>query len=307
MQGLDQFVSQYLKFCQYQKNLDAKTIKAYRIDLRQFTESISQGGEKIDRHIIEDYITSLHDAFKPKTVKRKIASSKAFLTYMEYESYITENPYNHMKVKYREPLLLPQTCPLDMIKDILSCAYRELGKRPLTVYKKTATLRDIAVLELLFATGIRVSELCQLSNNDIMIDEQYIRIMGKGAKERIVQIPNQTVISALRDYSSIYPNHRVKGDPFFLNRKHSRLSEQSVRHIINRYASIAGRGIHVTPHMLRHTFATLLLEEDVDIRYIQRILGHSSILTTQIYTHVTSNKQTHILATKHPRNKISIG
>jgi integrase/recombinase XerD len=131
--------------------------------------------------------------------------------------------------------------------------------------------------------------------------------MGKGARERIIQVPNQVVISALCEYDASRPNFGHKDDPFFLNGRREKLSEQSVRHIINRYVSLADIELHITPHMFRHTFATLLLEEDVDIRYIQRILGHSSILTTQIYTHVTSNQQTHILATKHPRNKIEVG
>lgn len=150
-----------------------------------------------------------------------------------------------------------------------------------------------------------MSELCSLRHPDIDLHEGYVRIYGKGAKERIVQITNTYILDALRNYCRMVPSQSITHDFFFVNRLGHRLSEQSVRFMIKKYSHMAGLSEHITPHMFRHTFATLLLEEDVDIRYIQQILGHSSILTTQIYTHVTSTKQRDILTTKHPRNKLS--
>ena len=165
-------------------------------------------------------------------------------------------------------------------------------------------MRDIAVLELLFATGVRVSELCTLGYDDVRLEEGEIKIYGKGAKERFVQIANPNVLGALHCYQEAYKDAITQSGAFFVNRLHKPLSDQSVRSIVNKYCRLAGVESHITPHMFRHSFATLLLEEGVDIRYIQRLLGHSSILTTQIYTHVAGKKQRDILLEKHPRNKI---
>lgn len=173
-------------------------------------------------------------------------------------------------------------------------------------YQYNICLRDIAVLELLFATGMRVSELCSLSNSSIDLQDGVIKIYGKGSKERIIQVGNPDVLAAVNSYYCAFSNQIHKAGWFFVNRLGNRLSDQSVRNMINIYVELAEIDQHITPHMFRHSFATLLLEEDVDIRYIQQLLGHSSITTTQIYTHVTSKKQRDILTSKHPRNRIKI-
>ena len=169
-----------------------------------------------------------------------------------------------------------------------------------------ACLRDIAVIGLLFATGVRVSELCSLRTDTVNLSTGEIIIYGKGSKERVIQISNQAVLSAVSLYYIANAADIEASGWFFINRRRHRLSDQSVRNMINKYVGIAGINQHITPHMIRHSFATLLLEEDVDIRYIQQLLGHSSINTTQIYTHVSLKKQRDILASKHPRNKISL-
>lgn len=128
--------------------------------------------------------------------------------------------------------------------------------------------------------------------------------MLKGAKERLIQIGNHDVLKAVESYQRAFGEKIEKAGWFFVNRLGRQLSDQSVRNMITKYSDMAGIQMHITPHMFRHSFATLLLEEDVDIRYIQQLLGHSSIVTTQIYTHVASKKQRDILTTKHPRNRI---
>ena len=133
---------------------------------------------------------------------------------------------------------------------------------------------------------MRISELCSLKPSDIDLESNNILIYGKGAKERVIQIGNQEVIAALKLYKEAFGNDIDSCGYFFVNRLQHKLSDQSVRFMINHYAELAGISQHITPHMFRHSFATLLLEQDVDIRYIQRMLGHSSISTTEIYTHV---------------------
>lgn len=221
------------------------------------------------------------------------------------DDIIDSNPFDKIDASFREPSLLPRTIPLNIINGILKAAYNE-RKLAKNAYSDKMCLRDIAILEMLFATGARVSEMCSLTPDDIDLEYHSVRIFGKGSRERIVQIENTDVLEILREYSSAFSSDIIFSGYFFVNRLHRRLSEQSVREIINKYALLCREDIHITPHMFRHSFATLLLEEDVDIRYIQRLLGHSSITTTQIYTHVAMSKQREILSAKHPRNKIDI-
>lgn len=303
MQDLQDWISRYLMDCKCQKNLDSKTLKAYRIDLKQFSSLISQKKLDLTREGIMEYISDLYQRYKPRTVKRKIASVKAFFGYLEYEEFMRENPFSRLRLKVTPPLVLPRTMPLSVIESILTAAYQAEEKAG-TFGQKRSILRDIAVLELLFATGIRVSELCALSCGDVRLKEGEIKIYGKGAKERFVQIANPEVLSALCHYQEAYKGAIAQAGAFFVNRSRKPLSTQSVRAIVNKYSKQADVKNHITPHMFRHSFATLLLEEGVDIRYIQHLLGHSSIMTTQIYTHVAGKKQRDILSEKHPRNKI---
>ena len=166
--------------------------------------------------------------------------------------------------------------------------------------------RDIAVVEFLFATGLRVSELSALKRADIDLNAGIFLIKGKGNKERYMQIENREVREAVGEYYNRFQEEIGRQDYFFLNKWGQRMSEQAVRLMLRKHVEKAGISVHLTPHMFRHAFATLLLEEDVDIRYIQKMLGHSSIVTTQIYTYVAVEKQKEILRMKHPRNKMQI-
>lgn len=300
--NLQEIINVYITFCTEQKTLSTKTTKAYQTDLRQFADYTNS---IFDREHIQSYITQLHRSFKPKTAKRKIATLKAFTHYLMVQDLISANPFDKIETSFREPILLPKTIPFNIISAILSSAYSSL-KVCQTDYSRKCVLRDIAVLEILFATGARVSEICTLTPGAMDLENHMLKIFGKGSKERIIQIENPDVLKALSNYFRAFQDEIYTAGFFFVNKLKHRLSEQSVRAMINRYVNAVGYERHVTPHMFRHSFATLLLEEDVDIRYIQKILGHSSITTTQIYTHVAMAKQKEILSIKHPRNKIKI-
>lgn len=303
MKNLKTEITHYLEYCSLQKSLSNHTIKAYRIDLNQFISfkqkmSIS----KID---LNDYIGYLHKKFKPKTIRRKIASLKAFIRYLYYQDKIEFNPFDKIDTNFKEPVVLPHIIPEYLIEQLLSAAYIDINTAS-SKNQRNVCLRNAAILELLFATGARVSEVCSLKSKDVDLISKTVRIFGKGSKERIIQIENEDVVSLLKSYKFAFSEYLSPNSYFFLNNRYNRFSEQSVRIVINNLEKQINSPIHITPHMFRHSVATLLLEEDVDIRYIQRILGHSSINTTQIYTHVTSLKQKEILRTKHPRNKIHI-
>lgn len=306
MNNLQSIINTYLDFCQYQKRLDTKTLKAYGIDLKQYTNLTSNDfNSAIQITTLEEFISFLHNNFKPKTAKRKIASLKAFFHYLEYKDFISFNPFNKIQTKFREPHTLPKTIPIHTIESFLSAIYKQLDYSP-TTFQKKCVIRDIAVIELLFATGMRISELCSLKPENIDLISGNIDIYGKGSKERKIQVSNPDVMKVLNLYYSKFYESIKSSGYFFTNRLNHRLSEQSVREMINKYTNLASIEQHITPHMFRHSFATYLLEEDVDIRYIQQMLGHSSIQTTEIYTHVSMKKQKDILANKHPRNGLRI-
>lgn len=306
MNNLKTLEKTYLNYCRDQKELNFKTLKAYSIDLQQFLSFIPTATLPVSKEMLSDYLTHIHKQYKPKSVKRKIASIKAFFHYLEYEEIIAENPFNKLRLQFREPIRLPKTIPLHIIEAFLSTLYRE-ERATATPYKKKTALRDIAVMELLFATGMRISELCTLKQANLDLQSKTVLIFGKGAKERFIQIGNEQVLSALYRYKEAFADELARTEWLFVNRLEGRLSEQSVRYMIVRYCQIAGIGMHITPHMFRHSFATLLLEADVDIRYIQKMLGHSSITTTEIYTSVSMAKQKEILSRKHPRNGMEVG
>ena len=302
MNNLQAQIEEYLKYCETQKRLDSKTLKAYKIDLTQFIKEIGiENIINITLSILENFIANLHTKYKPKTVKRKIASIKALFHYFEYRDLIEKNPFNKIQIRFREATTLPKIIPLNYIETILSTIY-DYKNTARTKFQQRNALRDVAVIELLFATGMRISELCSLNINDINLDSGTILIFGKGSKERMLQIGNINVINILKEYHADFSRECENCGHFFANQSGSPLSDQTVRRVINKYTKLASVNLHITPHMFRHTFATSLLDADVDIRYIQEMLGHSSINITEIYTHVAMAKQRDILSTKHPRN-----
>lgn len=301
MNTLKDYISEYLNYCEYRKQLNFKTIKAYKIDLNQYNSFCLDISDPFSKKAVDSYITELFKHYKSKSVKRKIASLKAFFHYLEYTEFLAQNPFDKLDVYFREAKLLPKTISFHSIQKFLSVLYAQ-KMQTVSAYQFKCCLRDIAVIELLFATGMRISELCSLKPSDIDLENNTVLIYGKGSKERILQFGNSEVISALATYQSTFKADISACWYFFVNKRKQKLSDQSVRFMINRYAALAGIEQHITPHMFRHSFATLLLEQDVDIRYIQKMLGHSSISTTEIYTHVSNTKQKDILVNKHPRN-----
>lgn len=306
MGNLLEVSSEYLEYCALTKRLDSKTIRAYKADLRKLCEEF--GGLEVgdvSGDDMERYVVRLHSQYKPRSVKRKIASVKALFHYMEYRGYIDVNLFAKINTSFREPQILPKTIPLYIIESILSTIYAR-QRDAATVYRRRNAVRDAALCEMLFATGMRISEICGLKPADLNMRDSYILIYGKGAKERRIHICNAGVLDAIEKYMEEFKHEIDVCGYLFANQSGNRFSDQAVRRMLNYYSNIAGIEQHITPHMFRHTFATSLLEADVDIRYIQEMLGHSSIHTTEIYTHVSMAKQKDILTNKHPRNMFDI-
>ena len=311
MYTLQTAVSDFILHCTFEKNLSIKTIKSYKIDLKQFSRFLiykkySMELRNITKIELRNYIESI-SFLKPKSIKRKIATIKAMLNYLEFEDKITVNPIRKMRIKIKEPFKLPRCLTSQEMSDIFKIAYKELALKEKDTFFFKTSLRNIALIELLFATGARVSEIANLKNEDVDLISGRVNINGKGNKERVVQICNNDTLKILNQYKNIFKEKMGTIDNFFLiNRLAKKLSDQSIRSIVKNLSKKALVNKHVTPHVFRHTFATLLLENEVDIKYIQILLGHSSIMTTQIYTHVNTRKINQILKIKHPRKDLCL-
>lgn len=291
------YLENYLDDCMLRKRLNPKTLRAYKIDLKQYLDFI--GTSVDDAKKINEYIYYLNQKYlKHKTVKRKIASIKAYYAYLEYEEIIEASPFRKIRTKIIEPKVLPRIIQKEYLNQIFQWLFNHLENAD-TDYKKRLAVRNIAIVELLFSTGIRISELCNIKIGDINIQDRSLKIFGKGSKERILYLGNDQVIELLE---MLLEFNKDESEYLFLNKSNKQLSEQAVRILLKNIEDELDLSIHITPHMFRHTFATTLLEKEVDIRYIQTILGHSSISTTQIYTHVTYFKQKEILIDKNPVN-----
>lgn len=292
-------IEKYFKDCILRKRLNGKTIKAYRIDLDQFFKYV--GDSFVDLDKVNEYIYYINTKYeKPRTVKRKIASIKAFYSYLEYEGIIEVSPFRKIKSKVKEPFILPKTISSDVIQQIISYQY-ELISNAKTEYQLKNYVRNTAIIELLLATGARISELCNIEQVNINLNTGTLKINGKGSKERNLYININPVITILKRYMELYREELEKNQFLFVNKMGQRLSEQSVRYFLKMIEKKLELSTKLTPHKFRHTFATMLLEDDVDIRFIQKILGHSSISVTQIYTYVTSAKQKEIMLEHNPR------
>ena len=265
--------------------------------------------EQINKNLIRDYLSELNRKYKAKTVKRKIAVLKGFFSFLIEMDYIVDNPFWRVKIKIKEPYVLPITMSLKEVRKLLRTAYNcpsgaKKGKAESVL--ELLHLRDIAVLEMLFATGLRVHELCGLTYKTYNTKKKSIDIIGKGQRERKLFLGNSEAVKAVEQYLEYKHRLGFTGEYIFINKWGQPLSCQAVRNIVTKYCKLAKIDKNITPHVFRHSFASLLLEEGVDIKYIQEFLGHSSISTTQIYLHISEKKARNILENKHPRKNLIV-
>jgi len=324
---LSNMTGPFLEYCQYQKRLSPATIKAYRFDLQDFFHFLTISGrenlpvDRADRRLLEQYVNYMGaEQFSVKTVKRRIACLRSFFDYLEYQELIPQTPFVRFRMDLKEPPKPPRTMPLSEVQQLLRTVYEAMPPELPHHFKDIVNghrkikpgsqeflwLRDVAILEVLFASGLRVGELCSLKFEDLDTVQQSLRVHGKGGKVRTVYLCNGDVLRTFGLYIAARKHCDVDSPYIFISKFKRQLSTQGVRNMILRYTGDAGIVHRITPHMFRHTFATLLLEEGVDIKYIQDFLGHSSISTTQIYLHTSPGKQKSILQTCHPRELFAV-
>lgn len=292
-------LNEFLFFLSVEKGLSKNTIDSYRSDVAKFLnfcvkEKIDEFN-KIDKNILEKFLNMLNqECISATTQARYISSLRSFFNFLLSQEIILENPID----KIDSPKIqrdLPDVLTVDEVFAILDSVPTEtcLG------------IRDKAILEVLYACGLRVSELINLRQRDIFLDEGFLRILGKGSKERIVPIgtsaQNWVKIYKKKCRPLLLKNDINQTDILFLNSMGRKLSRMGIWKIIKKYAVIVGLENKVHPHIFRHSFATHLLEGGADIRVVQEMLGHSDISTTQIYTHLTKEYLIEVHKTYHPR------
>lgn len=297
----------FQRHCRFERNLDEKTISAYKCDILQFATTLPDGLNtpvtNVKRENVQRWMAELAD-YKFRTTKRKIASVNAIMNYLEWMFEDFDNPVRRMRIKLKEPQRLPVVMTRSETRRILVHLDENARSREDSSQSYQLAVRNRAVIELLFATGMRIGELCGLRNCDVDLDQGLVRIIGKGNKERIVDVCTPVTLYALREWVQVRRTSVDSRACFFTNRLGKGLSPQIVRSFVHKVARECNIDKNVTPHTFRHTLATLLLDESVDIFNIQHILGHSSISTTQIYLHVNSLRQREILTNHHPRSKM---
>ena len=280
MNELIPLVEKYLKRCRNVRRLSANTIDAYENDLAQFTARHGSQPE-VTAETIRACLTKIAEdkRLAPTSVKRKVASVRAFLR--DTNAELAAETFSKWKLSIRMPARLPKAISKIDLMSLLKTA-----KADTSGYEAEQSPTHLC-LSLLAATGLRISELCSLRIGQVRPSTGEIAVFGKGSRERVAIIANSEVRRALADYIRTLSDSENPEAPLFRNRRGRPMTPQCLRlrlHSIRRDSSVHR---NVTPHMLRHTAATLLLEGGVDIRFVQRLLGHASIATTQIYTHVT--------------------
>ena len=281
-----------------ERNVSPNTIDAYRRDLKQYLEYIDDTGIKSLQNIsydnIRDYIIKLNNkGLAPKSIARIISSIRSYHNFLSSEEIINENPALNLETP-KIPKKLPDVLTDKEIRHITG-AFDDSYQ-----FAK----RDRAIIEMLYSCGIRVSELCDLETSNLIIDDDLIRVMGKGSKERLLPIGGRAK-RFLNDYL-IHLRHKLiiktSSSFVFVSRNGKPLTRAMINNILKKWCLESGMKKPVSPHTLRHSFATILLEKGADLRFVQALLGHSDISTTQIYTHLDKSHIKKVYKSKHPRS-----
>ncbi len=287
----------FIRHCQSIRKLSPHTIRAYQLDLQRLSQFLGKRAAvaSCDKAVLHDYVRHLFDvrALKEASVKRHLATVRSFFRWLEEDGHGIEDPFRGARIRIRTPKRLPRVIPRADLRRLL------LLERPVTF----ADLTAYVATELLFATGMRVSELAGLLDSAVDVEDGTITIIGKGNRQRRVFVPDE-LKSLLRDYRAARERCAAAAETFLVNSRGAAASPQMIRRLVRIHGERCAVQSRVTPHMFRHSVATYLLEEGVDIRYVQRLLGHRSISTTEIYTHVADAALKVRITEKHPRRGI---
>ncbi len=296
---MDNQLNQYVNHLSAEKNASQYTLRNYRREIEEFLEFLKGRGvttwDKVDKDLIRDYMAWLNaEDYAKASVARRLSELRSFARFLMRERQLDHNPFDSVSAP-KVPKRIPRFLSPDEIKNLLAAPD----------IADAQGLRDRAILELLYAAGMRVSELANLNLGDIDSARAQIKVLGKGNKERMVLIGRPAMRAVMTYIREARPKliGKKTSNAIFLNRFGTRLTVRSVQMTLGKYAMKAGIRGEVTPHVLRHTFATHLLDGGADLRSVQELLGHESLSTTQIYTHVTQTKAKEVYMAAHPGAK----
>lgn len=290
----------FVNYLRYERNMSPETIRAYEKDLHQFLRFFALGDGKpvnpteITSLQVREFLAKLKEKnYQKTTVVRKLATIRSFYKFLMRKGHVTENPMADIETPKVEKKL-PHFLATEEVEKLLNAPQEDTFQG----------VRDRAILEALYSTGLRVSELTALNVSDLDFTAEVIKCRGKGRRERVVPI-GSFALQAIKRYveqrSQVSRSNTKDPDALFLNRFGDRLSTRSIRKILDKYIKITGLNEKTSPHTLRHSFATHLLNRGANLRMVQELLGHKHLSTTQIYTHVTTNNIKEAYEEAHPR------
>lgn len=293
-------IAQFLRYLDVERNASDLTIKSYREDLMDLADYLSNDGTKrvtpeaITPTDLRTYVSALHEAgYDRSSIARKLASLRSFYRFAQRQKMATSNPAKPLR-NPRGSRKLPHFLTADEVKKLLATPSRV----------DAAGIRDRAILETMYSAGLRVSELVTMNDGDIDFSDQSVRVRGKGRKERLGAL-GTFAIRAIQDYQRVRTASAKtpigREHPLFRNKFGDGLTTRSIGRMLEKYITEAGLDGRTTPHTLRHSFATHLLDRGADIRSVQEMLGHKSLVTTQIYTHVSTANLKQVYQSAHPR------
>ncbi|HEY8365490.1 MAG TPA: tyrosine recombinase XerC [Haloplasmataceae bacterium] len=297
---MEHYIIMFKNYLAHERNFSQHTIINYEVDLRDFAVFIEKEDLDVNTfsyQMARKYLTSLHKKNLSKaSISRKISSLRTFFKYLQSNNYVKDNPFSLLSLPKKDKKI-PKFFYPEEINELFNSIdlTSELGER------------NLAIVELLYGSGLRVSELCQLKIEDLRLQQKCLYVTGKGSKVRIVPL-TELSLEALTNYLNNSRRHllnkaKSNSNIVFLNHLGKSLTTRGVRDILNRLISHTVKITNISPHMLRHTFATHLLNNGADIRSVQELLGHSQLSTTQIYTHVSKEELKRVYMNTHPHAK----
>ncbi|MEK3828399.1 tyrosine-type recombinase/integrase [Paenibacillus sp. FSL R7-0272] len=305
---LNHYLRQYEIYLSVERNLSHKSIRAYLSDLNRLVIWLdSHVLHEVTRDNLRKYLEQLtsEQTLKDSTIKRKYICFKAFFNYLVQNGNLKESPIDGYGKKFKTARRIPKTLSVNEIEKLLN-APQEHMKQLHTIFRKRINLRNAAIIELLYVIGIRIGELVSIDIEHIDLEERTVLIFGKGRKERLLYISSEEVIQKIKSWLQVREYFEPQSDALFLNKYGHRLSIYSIEDIFSKFRDMSKVSKNSTPHYLRHSFATHLLNNGADLRSVQEILGHTNVSTTQIYTEVSVERKKDVLSRFNPRNNLKV-
>lgn len=312
--NVQQAIEAFLRHGQTEKNLSDRTLRAYESDLIQFRTHLPETEMvHVTPDHLEDFLVKLGtEPYRDTSIRRKVAALKVFFRFLEEGGFVSESPAKRLKIKQPVETKVPNVLTTRELKALLSAPKRQMEILA-AVQEESAgarnryfcAVRDNVIIELLFSTGIRIGELVALDVEDVDVDSKTLTITGRGTRGRNIEVKFAALIASLSDYMRLRSERQLDTPALFVGRSGTRLTIYSIENIFKKYVRSAEIKRHVTPHSLRHTMASMLINNGTDIRTVQEVLGHASILSTQVYTRVASPRRRSSVDV-NPRERIAI-